>query len=368
MTTAVFETAAISDAIKKASRVAPAKGQAFDKAAGVVIDCSPESTIIRATDLQIFYQEWVDAVEVTGDRAVWRLPAQLLASVLASLPIGTGKTVTFEHKDNVLMMTAGRTKARFNLIDSQYYPIWTAFDPDSLIKATDLGGRIGQVSWAASNNVADAPWCGVHLNGQRAIATDRYRLASVPLEIPDLESPITVPGNLLRSVLNKTGDVEITVEERQLLIMPDEHSQIRAVCYAQEYPKADIILQRASANPDRLTVRKTQLIEMIMRAQNFAGSDRTPLLRIFIGQEELAVMMANTEVGLLGDVIDLPGQAVHKRVEYKFTPKNLLDALNNAPNEEVSLGYSKDKSTIFYIDGGTGYEACVAPRASSAGE
>lgn len=354
--------------MKKAARVAPAKGQAFDKAAGVVLDLAADTSTIRATNLDVFYMEWIDAVEVEGDRIVWRLPAQLLASVLGSLPIGTGKTVVFEHKDNQVHLTAGRTKARFNLLDPEYYPIWTAFDPDDTVKAPDLGGRIAQVSWAASSNIADAPWCGVHLDGERAIATDRYRLASVPLAIPDLQRPVTVPGGLLSTVLSKTGEVSIAIQEQQLLVMPDEHSQVRSVCYAQDYPKVGVILERASANPDQVTLKKTALTEMILRAQNFAGSDRTPMLRLFIGQEEIAVMMANSEVGLLGDVVDVPGQCVHKRVEYKFTPKNLLDALNNAPNEEVTLKYNSEKSTVVYLDGGSGYEACVAPRASNSGE
>lgn len=368
MTTAVFETATIADSVKKAARVAPAKGQAFDKAAGVILDVAVDTIVVRATDLSIFYQEWVDAVSVEGDRSVWRLPAQLLASVLGSLPIGTGKTVVFEHKEKVLHLTSGRTKARFNLMDSEYYPIWTTFDPDNLVDAPELGGRLGQVSWAASGNVADAPWCGVHLDGTRAIATDRYRLASVPLAIPDLQRAVTVPGGVLASVLGKTGEVSIGIEEQQLLLMPDGTSQVRAVCFAQEYPKVGVILEKAQANPERVTIKKTGLIEMISRAQNFAGSDRSPMLRLFIGQEEIAVMMSNVEVGLLGDVVDVTGQAVHKRVEYKFTPKNLLDALTNAPNEEVTLGYNAEKSTVLYIDGGSGYEACVAPRASNSGE
>lgn len=361
MTTAIFETATIADTVKKAARVAPAKGQAFDKAAGVILDIAPDVSVVRATNLEIFFMEWVDTVSVEGDRVVWRLPALLLASVLGSLPIGSGKTVEFRQDGNLLHVASGRTKARFNLMDPQYFPIWTAFDPDKLVKASDLGGRIAQVSWAASGNTADVPWCGVHLDGQLAIATDRYRLAATPLPIPDLNSPVTVPGALLASVLKQTGEVDITVEGQQLLLMPDEHSQIRAVCFAQEYPAVQKIMRRDQ--PDSLTLKKSSLLEMMGRALNFAGSDRTPTMRLFIGQEEVAVMMANTEIGMLGDVVDVPGFAAHKRTEYKFTPKNLMDGLTNAPNEEVSLHYDQCKrGGVMRIDGGSGYEAWIAPR------
>lgn len=367
MTTAVFETATLADTIKKAARVAPAKGQAFDKAAGLVLDVAPDVTQVRATNLEIYYMEWVDSMKVEGDRAVWRVPAALFASVLGSLPIGTGKTVELRQDGNLLHMSSGRTKARFNLLDPEYYPIWTVFDPDNLVKANDLGGRIAQVSWAASGNAADVPWNGVHLDGQMAVATDRYRLATVPLAIPDLVHPVTVPGALLATVLKQTGEVDITVEGTQLLLMPDEHSQVRAVCYAQEYPPVQKIMRRDQ--PRQLQVHKSALVEMISRAQNFAGSDRTPILRLFIGQEEVAVMMSNHEVGMLGDVVDVTGYADHKRCEFKFTPKNLLDALNAAPNDEVVLAYDDEKKArTMRIDGGSGYEAWIAPRADTAGE
>lgn len=363
MTTAIFETATIADSVKKAARVAPAKGQAFDKAAGVILDVSSDVTVVRATNLEIFFMEWVDSISVEGDRAVWRLPAGLLAAVLGSLPIGSGKQVEFRQDGNLLHISSGRTKARFNLMDVAYYPIWTAFDPDNLVKAPDLGGRLGLVSWAASGNAADVPWNGVHLDGELAVATDRYRLACVPLAVPGLVQPVTVPGGLLASVLKQTGEVDITVEGQQLLLMPDEHSQVRAVCYAQEYPPVQKIMRRDQ--PSELKISKSALVEMIGRALNFAGSDRTPTLRLFIGQEEVAVMMANNEIGFLGDVIDVAGYATHKRCEYKFTPKNLMDALTTAPNDEVMIHYDSEKKGVIRIDGGSGYEAWIAPRKDS---
>lgn len=358
----MFETATLADCIKKAARVAPAKGQAFDKAAGILLEVSPDQVTVRATNLEVFYTEWIDPVSVEGT-GTWRLPAQLFASVLASLPIGTGKEVTLEQNDRALKLAAGRTRAQFNLIDPEYYPVWLPFDPDELTTVPEMGGRIGQVSWASSKNVTEAPLCGVHFNGDLAIATDRYRFCVAPLHVAGLQKPVTIPGSTLSQVLSNTGEVSIGFDDRQMLILPDEHTQIRCITYEQSYPKIDRVMKRD--HPCQITCRKSELLEIVNRALNFTGSDRTPTMRVYLGQEEIAVMMANTEIGLLGDVVEVPGQATHKRIEVKFTPKNLTDALSNAPNEEVTLCYSTEKIGNFRIDGGSGYEAWIAPRADT---
>jgi hypothetical protein len=97
---------------------------------------------------------------------------------------------------------------------------------------------------------------------------------------------------------------------------------------------------------------------------NFVGSDRNPTIRLWVGNEELIVGMVSDGLGGLLDGVDLPGQATHERVEIKFTPKNLTDALSAAPNDKVSLGYNPSgKMRAVHIDGGSGFEAWIAPRA-----
>src|SRR5678816_933447 len=124
--TATFEIAGLADTLKKAFACTPKKGAAWDKSAGIVFEFNPtdrESMIIRATNLDVYYMEWVDALKVSGPDSFvrWRFPSALITGVVGSLPIGSGKTVTFEDKTGEckqLQMTSGRTKSRFNLIDT----------------------------------------------------------------------------------------------------------------------------------------------------------------------------------------------------------------------------------------------------------
>lgn len=369
MTKVVFETATIADAIKKAARIAPGKGKAFDKAAGIVLEISPGTeapVVVRATNLDIFSMEWVDAVEATGPSATWRLPSQLLAQVIGSLPIGSGLQTTFEEiidakGHSFVQVTNRRTKAKFNMMRAEDFPAWSVFDPDTLYPCEDLGGRIDQVEWAAAKSDNLPILSGIYFDGSQCLATDRYRLAAAELKIPDLQHPVAVPAGLLGQILKQTGEVMVGIDGGQFLIMPDEHTQIRCVLYGQDYPKVERIMVRDK--PNKLIVKKAPLLEVISRANAFTGSDRFPTLRVYFGKEEIAVMMNNEEIGLLGDVVEVPGHCLHERFEIKFTPKNLVDAITKSPNEEILLGYdiSNPKATV-YVDGGSGYEAWVMPR------
>jgi DNA polymerase III sliding clamp (beta) subunit (PCNA family) len=305
---------------------------------------------------------WVDYVKLEGEGTCsWRLPSRLLAGVLGSLPIGSGRQVTMEQKGRMIHMEQGRTKPRFNMMDPQHYPAWGAFDPADLIAAPDLGGRIAMVEWAAAKS--EVPFSGVHFDGEKVVATDRYRLATVPMKIPDLTTPVTVPAGILGSVLKQTGEVMIGVQGEQLLLMPDEYTQLRCIVFAMEYPGVDRIMERNREHPQHIEFAKTDFLTLIERALNFQGSDRAPMIRLFLGLEEVVVMMGNQEIGIIGDAIELPGQCQHERVEFKFTPKNLQDIVSNAPNEKVTLGYDPNKTgALVYVDGGSGYEAWAMPR------
>lgn len=364
----VFETATFADAIKKAERIAPSKGSAFDKAAGIVMEINPDTAapvVVRATNTDIYSMEWVDVVECTGDPAVWRLPSKPLAQVCGSLPIGTGKNVTLEviEKKNghfQLQLSQGRIKTLFNMMDTESYPQWSPFDPDLCFPASDLGGRIAMVEWAAGKK-EEPPLNGVHFDGEKVVATDRYRLATVTLPIPDLKEPLTVPAGLLGTILKQTGELAIGVDGEQLLIMPDQYTQIRTVTFGHPYPKVGRLMKRDY--PQKISLNKTAFLEFLGRASNFSAGDRIPTLRIFIGRGEVAVAMKNEQVGMFGDVIEVPGEADHKRVELLFTPKNIMEPISFVPNEKFDLYYDPESPTkLVYVNGGSNYECWIMPR------
>lgn len=368
MTKVVFETATLADAIKKASQVAPSRGQAFDKAAGIVIEVDPTQLFpvtIKATDTDVYYMEWVDCVSAEGEKATWRLPSKVFAGFVTNLPIANGKQVTVEDilvkEMTMLRLTQDRKVTKFNLMDHEYYPRWDVFDPDALTPVPDIGGKLMMVDWCSAKD-DEGVLSGVHMDGKHAIATDKYRFARVPLDIAHIGEPVTVPASVLTQIMKRTGEVKMAIVNGQLQVMPDPTTQIRATLFDQQYPPLDRVLK--FDQPDSITFRKSPLLESVRLAMNFVGSNRTPLLQLFVGQESIAIFMEGADTGSMGDVIEIPGQATHQRIQLRFTPKNLTEALDSAPNDDVTLHY--DQSTPgrpVRLDGGSGYDCWIAMRA-----
>jgi DNA polymerase III sliding clamp (beta) subunit (PCNA family) len=363
MTRVTFENATIRDVISKASKVAPNHGTAFDKAAGVLIEVDPSvgEVVVRATNTEIFYMEIVDTVALEGPQRTWLLPSTLLEGVTSKLPISSGNTVTFDDSDGVqVVINHARMVAKMRLMNHAYYPTWDPFDSQGMTAVSDFAARINQVQWAASKS-ASPPLCGINLSGTHIGATDKFRLAITPCEIAGLPESITIPATIFAPLMKNLGEVYLGVEGNQLLVMPDESTQIRALIFEGQYPNLSRILKRNESHA--FMTKKAALIEMIERAMVMGATDRTPLLKMILGEEECAVMMEDREMGLLGDVIELPGQATHVRYTIGFTPDNLKAALAAAPNDDVTVYYFPDlPNKPFRIDGGSGYEAFVMPR------
>lgn len=364
MTRVKFETATLADAFKKANIVAPGRGKAFDEAGGIVLDIDPDQglVVVRATNTDIFHMEWITALEIEGEATSWRIPNQIAAPIIASLPIGTGREVTLQEVSSGvsshLALSSGRTKAKFFMMDTTYYPRWEVFDPSDLRPVSDLGGKVAMVEGFAAKD--EPPLSGVHFTGDQIKVTDRYRLAVVPLEIPEMATGVTVPAGLLGQILKQTGDVQVGFTENQMLLMPNETTQLRVAIYGGDYPTMAKLMDRE--RPASVTFKKSDLLEILNRAILAAPGDRMLLLHMFIGKESIAVKVDGPETGVL-DSMDVPGQAEHPRVQIRLTPKYLTEVLNAVPNDSVTMHYDPDQpERVLYINGGSGFEVWMVAR------
>lgn len=352
-----FENATIADAIGKAVRVAPTRGSSFDKANGILFSVRDGVVSVRATNLEVFYHEVVDAVEVEGE-GQWRLSSVMLGGFMNKLAIGSSRTITLEDVGTAVVAKSKNTTARFRMLPAQYFPEWQVFDPTELVPVAGFAERLQQVSWAADEK--SVPMSGIHLTGEEMCATNRYRIALAPLEIPGLEEPITVPTSIFDPIMKVLGEVKLGVSGGHLLLMPDEQTQITAVIYGDEYPPIMKVVKRDQ--PASIKFNKTEVIEKIDMSQVFAGSNRMPKMTMIIGREQLAIMLAEAD-HLFGDVVDIPGQAIHARMNIDFTPRSIMEAINASPSEQVIMHYDPESPGVAVrIDGGSGYEAWVMPR------
>lgn len=366
MTKLTFENATIRDVISKASKVAPTKGSAFDKASGIVVEVNAEENevTVKATNIEIFYMEIVDTLAIEGSSTTWRIPSVVIDGITSKLPITSGKSVTFDDGEgSALKIVSGRMRATVRLMDPTYFPEWDAFDPDELDHVADFAARIQQVQWAALKS-GEPPLIGVHLTGEMIAATDHFKVAITPCKATPLYKPVTIPASIFGPLMKNLGDVRLGMGENQLYVMPDEAVQIRASIYSHEYPPFEKAFKRNENAA--VACRKQGLLEIIDRAMVMGQRDRMPQLKMLIGKEEIAVMMSDKEIGLLGDVIETPGFADHERFTICFTPGNLTAGIEAAPNDEITIYYHLNEPLRpVRIDGGSGYEVLIMPRKES---
>lgn len=367
MSSVSFDTPTFVEAIQRAARVAPSKGSAYDKAGGIVIEVFPGDelpVVIRATNLDVYYMQWIEAdVRDLVEPVAWRVNASVLAALAGALPNGNGKRVSMEQDGRKLVIkSAPRMVSKIPIMSMGGYPIWSAFNPDGLTDAHNLGNTLQRVEWAAAET-NDVILSGVRFDGKSVVATDRYRIATMELKT-EMDFEFVLRAKALTSVLPPSGHVKVGFDSDMLLVMPDDNTQIKVLAMAGDYPSVERIMERDK--PNEVRVSKLRLAELINRALAVRGADRAPLLRLFLGREEVAVMLKNEDYGSLGDVLDVPGYCSHGRIELTFTPETVLAALQNSPGDDVTIKYDVNKpDRPIYLSGNQTYECWIAVRGKS---
>lgn len=357
-----FETSTLSSAIGKAARVAPSKGVAFEKTAGIIMEIDPaaeHAVTIKSTDLEVTYLEWVNHLGMLTEKESLRLPSMTFAGVLAGLPVGSQVTLSTDEVGGLVTIRSGKTRAKLPQISGVPFMDWKPFDPDELEEVTGFASRVGQVSWACDRS--NVPFTGIHIDGEYLTATDRYRLARVPCKVPVAE-PITVPLDVISPMLKHLGDAHLKAEDKRVLLMPDPHTQVTSVIFDAAYP--DVKKVMVFTHPQTLTVNVEDLKTVITRMLVLVRGERYPIMKLTIGDDVIKVFMNVEGVGEMEDEVEVTG-ASHDPFEAFFTPNNFLDGMQNGSKPEIKYGYDPAKPLSFaYFTDGDGFESWIVPRKS----
>jgi len=367
----VFEVGAIASAVARAARVAPSKGMAFDKAAGVLIEGDPDSKYqitVRATDIEVGYLERLTPNEIeTDEKFFWRIPSGVFAGLLSSLPPSSTVEMT-EHK-GTLYIVCGKVKAKLQTIrgegDSLGALYWEPFDGEDLSEIAGLATKITQVSWACDKQTV--PFSGVHMNGTHLIATDKYKLVRVPCPLA-LEHSITAPLDAVSPILAKFDDVRLGVEGGLLQIEIDEYTQITSTVFGNEYPNVERAMR--TDYPHSFQVDKALLAEAVGRMLALMGrTERYPVVNLTIKPDDAALDL-RLEVPVLGemqDELEITG-ASGPETTLSFSPDYITNCLQHVGSSVVTIAYDPDKTTsaVLFTDG-LGFEAWIMPRRPGGG-
>lgn len=339
---AVASTATLADAVARAARVSPTKGAGYDKAAGVLIEGWPFSgkLVIRTTDLSSTYRQEV-AADVDGE-ATWRLPSVLLAGVLTGLPMTPGGSVTLDDSGLTaeVKIQCGTAKSRLRLITGDF-PQWEPFDAAALAHIADFGQRVEQVAWATDPK--GTVLSGVHINGDRLIACDLYKVCVVPLVVP-VEAPITAPLLTLAALLKNAGDVSLQATENKLHLLLDPETQATTNLIAAGYPNVERVMRDDFMGT--VTINRDDLQSAIDRMLVLVAGDRYPRLKVGFGDGVVMLKMEDEQAGVMQNEVDCKGGQADTFI-IELTPRSFIGALSHANHPEVVISYGpKNDQTI----------------------
>lgn len=360
-----FEVSTIVDAIQRAARVAPTKGSALDKAAGIVIQGDPHAlgdpVTVMATDLDVSFRTTITALEMGTEPFMWRLPSTLLNGIMGTLPIGGGnQMLMLQHNDEV-RFRAGKTKAKLNMIMGNY-PLFAPFDASAHKPATGLAGRLKQVAWAVNNRSVDI-LSGVHLDGEFLYGCDRTRLALVPCVVP-VDRPVTAQLTAVASTLRNTSDVGVRATETKLELSPDNHTQVTSRLIEGDYPNVRRIMRDDYTG--EVTIQSDVISSVIDRMMVLAKNERSTATSIIIGDGHMEMSMDSADVGTVVDEFEVVGGETGEPFRMKFDSASLRSAINASGRPQFKIRYgapSMGNKKPIELSDDTDFRAILMPMA-----
>ncbi len=347
---AVFEVATLADAVAKAARIAPNKGAAFDRAAGIVVEVRPnslESVVIKSTDLDVTFRQVVSVLELGDEDADWRVPSSLFNGIMSTLPMGSGSQVRLaDNGDSNLYFLCNKTKAKLRQISTDF-PLIIPFDATSLASVPGLAKRLTQVSWAADSK-GSGILSGIHISGDFLFGCNRQVLAMVPCVVP-VDRPVTAPLTDIASLLKNTSEVAMRAGRTHLELMPDAWTQTTCILYAGDYPDVRALIKNNQTG--QITLKAEALVAALDKMLVLVKSERYPTTTIKIGDGSLYLEMEVDQVGKIADELEVQGGETGDPFVITFSPDYLKQALMASGRETVTIKYGPTSlSPLLVVD------------------
>lgn len=351
MTTRVtFDNPTFSDAITKAGRIPPNKGPAFDKAGGIVliVDTASKLVIVRATDLDVTYEQHIYAQEASGDSVIWRLPAALLTGLAGALPQGEGACIDFiDRGDSWIRFVAGSLKSRIAPLDANAFPnlAFNTYEIDGMVPAQELANKVEQVAWACDDK--GAMLSGVHFDGEFIMGVSQARFAYIPCEVA-IDEPVTVPLKPLAQLIKGGTDIRLRVADKKLQLILDGETRTTSTVIEGNFPDMRPIMRQNFLFT--VQVHRANLIETLNRLMVLVRNVRIPTLRVEVDTSGFVKMLTfdmDVEgVGRMQDSIDVETTYQgDSAFEIYFAPSMFIDCLTNSQADYINISFGVDDPT-----------------------
>lgn len=363
-TVAKFEVAQLADAVKKAASVAPTKGAAFDKAAGLLFEVDESGARLKATNIEVSYNQHVPHVDFQGTPKTWRIPSKSLNAMLQGVVQGEGSNGVIQlidKEDTWIRAKSGKLIVKLSTLDPSAYPRIPLFDTEGMSPGDTFASRAAQVAWACGETLGHI-LTGVHVDGEALYASNGYVLATVPCEVAT-DEPITALLAPLANLLRSATDVKVRAQGFTLHMMLDAETQVTTTLLAEKFPGVQRVMRNDfthSANFNRQTFGDT-----VSGMTAIMSNEKSPRLDMWLDGDALTLDIDGGEQGRTRNEVACQTTEGDDR-QITVNPKYVTQAVANARGNYVTLEWGHENDAIFAkstlrVSDETGYEAHISP-------
>ena len=324
------------EALGAAGRAVTTRGGALPVLAGVHLALEGDQLTVTGSDLDLTIAEQVE-VSGAGD-GVAVLPARLVADVVRALRPGA---VDVAIDDDDARIVAAPSEFSIRVIPAEEFPEISQPDGDAVtLDAAAFRDAIDQVGKAASSDDARPILTGVLMaaeeGGLRLVSTDSYRLSVRDLagtSVLGEGQKVLVPSRALRELARVVGDADditLRLGERDAAFDVGRVS-VTTRLIEGEFPNYRGLIPQN--HPNRLTVDRETLLDAVRRVRLLA-QESTPV-RLAMSADGLELVAVTQDVGQAHENVDAKYDGTDLTVA--FNPEYLLDGIEVAPGEEITL-------------------------------
>ncbi len=322
---------------------------------GIKFDVQNDGITLTASDTDISIQRFIPAfyedrsiaeIEQTGSMVI---PSKFFVDLVRKLP---SNEVHIERKDRQqVVIRSGSSEIVLSGLDADEFPTLPSLEEQQSfqIQSDLLKSMIRQTVFAATTNESTPILTGIlwslHEGMLKFVATDRHRLASIELRLPDTDTVqfgnIVISSKTMNELSKLLPDndqkIEIIVADNQMLFKIDFMLFYSRILDGT-YPDTTKIIPQTYKT--ELVFHTKQLSDAIDRAYLMSKEERTNIVRmVSLENDMIEVSSSSTEIGKVTEQI-IPIEHIGESLKIAFNSKYMLDALKVIDSESVRIGFT----------------------------
>lgn len=334
--------------------------------ANVLIEKTEDRLEFLATDLEI----QVLAAQTEGlDGASFSLTtsAKKLQDILRALP--EKSTVSLEHEANRLTVKAGKSRFHLQTLEAKDFPKLSLPERVNAQVTLACGAfktLMSRVQYAMA--VQDIRY---YLNGLlliaeehsiRLVATDGHRLAfaSMPMELPNMNTSVILPRKIILELLRLLPDsdepLSIEVFDTQVRFSFGSITIISKVVDGK-FPDYQRVIP---LDNDKIIMLNRQAFLSALQRAAILANEKVRGVRVMLSENKLSIACTNSDQEEAEEELEIyySGTAF----ETGFNINYLLDVLSNLPFETLQIAFGESaRSALLTVPDDAGFKYVVMP-------